>query len=99
MYSYISGQLVNIENHFVTIDVGGIGYEIACSTNTLIAMPKIGSNVKLYCYLYVREDEMSLDGFNSREEKSYCLASKLLVSCLIVIPSYKKPEHHCIFDL
>ena len=73
MYSYISGQLVNIENHFVIIDVGGIGYEIACSTNTLIAMPKIGSNVKLYCYLYVREDEMSLYGFNSREEKSMFL--------------------------
>ena len=36
-------------------------------------MPKIGSNVKLYCYLYVREDEMSLYGFNSREEKSMFL--------------------------
>lgn len=73
MYSYLSGQLVNVENHFVTIDVNGIGYEIACSTNTLIALPTMGSNIKLHCYLYVREDEMSLYGFSSREEKSMFL--------------------------
>ena len=26
MYSYISGQIVNVENNLVTIDVNGIGY-------------------------------------------------------------------------
>lgn len=73
MYSYISGQLVNVENHFVTIDNNGIGYEIACSTNTLVALPTIGANIKLHLYLYVREDEMSLYGFSTREEKSMFL--------------------------
>ncbi len=74
MYSYISGQLVNIENHFVTLDVGGIGYEIACSTNTLTQLPRsMGEKVKLYTYLYVREDEMSLYGFLTREEKALFL--------------------------
>ncbi len=73
MYSYIYGQLVNIENHFVTIDVCGVGYEIACSANTLLALPTTGTKLKLHVYLYVREDEMSLYGFSTREEKSMFL--------------------------
>lgn len=73
MYSYISGQLVNVENNVVTIDVGGLGYEIACSINTLTKLPAVGSSLKLFTYLYVREDEMSLYGFQTREEKALFL--------------------------
>lgn len=73
MYSYISGQLVNVENNVVTLDVQGIGYEIACSANSMIKMPPMGSALKLFTYLYVREDEMSLYGFQTREEKAMFL--------------------------
>lgn len=69
MYSYISGQLASVSGNIVTLDVGGIGYEISVSVNTLKALPKIGERVKLHTYLFVREDEMSLYGFFSREEK------------------------------
>ncbi|MBR2349336.1 MAG: Holliday junction branch migration protein RuvA [Clostridia bacterium] len=73
MYSYISGQLVNIENNYVTIDVGGVGYEICVSINTLNKLPTVGNKIKLHAYLNVREDEMSLFGFYSREEKALFL--------------------------
>lgn len=69
MYSYINGQLISVNGNVVILDVGGIGYEITVSVNTLRKLPSIGSGVKLHTYLYVREDEMSLYGFISREEK------------------------------
>ncbi len=73
MYSYISGKLVNVENNLVTIDNNGIGYEIACSVNSILKLPSVGSSISLFTYLYVREDEMSLYGFTSREEKAMFL--------------------------
>ncbi len=69
MYSYIYGQLIYVNGNVVTLDVGGIGYEITVSVSSLNKLPPIGERVKLHTYLYVREDEMSLYGFISREEK------------------------------
>lgn len=96
MYSYISGQIVNVENNLVTIDVGGIGYEIACSANTIVKVPTQGKACKLFTYLYVREDEMSLYGFATREEKAMFLKlitiSGIGPKAAIGILSGMKPE-------
>ena len=96
MYSYISGQIVNVENNIVTIDVNGIGYEIACSINTIIKVPAQGNSCKLFTYLYVREDEMSLYGFATREEKAMFLKlitiSGIGPKAAIGILSGMKPE-------
>ncbi len=73
MYSYISGKLVNVDNNLVTIDNMGIGYEIACSMNTILKLPSTGTTLSLFTYLYVREDEMSLYGFVTKEEKAMFL--------------------------
>ncbi len=73
MYSYISGKLVNVENNLVTVDNNGIGYEIACSINSILKLPPVGSSISLFTYLYVREDEMCLYGFTTREEKAMFL--------------------------
>lgn len=96
MYSYISGQIVNVENNLVTIDVSGIGYEIACSANTIVKVPTQGKAYKLFTYLYVREDEMSLYGFATREEKAMFLKlitiSGIGPKAAIGILSGMKPE-------
>lgn len=96
MYSYISGQIVNVENNLVTIDVSGIGYEIACSINTILKVPSQGKSYKLFTYLYVREDEMSLYGFATREEKAMFLKlitiSGIGPKAAIGILSGMKPE-------
>ena len=96
MYSYISGQIVNVENNLVTIDVSGIGYEIACSANTIVKVPTQGKAGKLFTYLYVREDEMSLYGFATREEKAMFLKlitiSGIGPKAAIGILSGMKPE-------
>lgn len=69
MYAYISGKLVDIAEGFVVIDNNGIGYEIGVSNTTLAQLPPMGSNVKLYIYHIVKEDEESLYGFFSTAER------------------------------
>ena len=58
----------DLEIDKAVIDVGGIGYEVNISASTCDRMPGIGDNVKLYTYMNVKEDEMSLFGFLTRDE-------------------------------
>lgn len=72
MYSYISGRIADKTFSSVVVDNNGIGYEIGVSGNTLYDV-SVGENVKIYTYLYVREDEMSLYGFSRIDEKKLFL--------------------------
>ncbi len=78
MYYYISGELVLAEPNTAVVDASGVGYKMTISGNTLGYLAgKLGSRVKLYTYLAVREDAMELYGFSSLEEQD---AFKLLIS-------------------
>ncbi|MCT4544059.1 MAG: Holliday junction branch migration protein RuvA [Vallitalea sp.] len=68
MISYIKGTLEFIDNDYIIVDVSGIGYEIRISTSTIESLPNIGDVVKMYTYLYVREDAMLLYGFITRDD-------------------------------
>ena len=68
MIAYVQGILENLEIDKAVIDVGGIGYEVNISASTCDRMPGLGDNVKLYTYMNVKEDEMSLFGFLTRDE-------------------------------
>ncbi len=71
MYYYISGELVLAEPNTAVVDAGGVGYQLTISGNTLGKLAgKIGTKVKLYTHLSVREDAMELFGFSSLEELS-----------------------------
>lgn len=69
MYNYIQGKIVDKTLTAIVVDNNGIGYEIGVSGNTLMDVD-MGEIVKIYTYLYVREDEMSLYGFSRLEEKN-----------------------------
>ena len=56
----------------IVVENNGIGYDIGVSGNTLYDVDT-GEIVKIYTYLYVREDEMSLYGFSREEEKKLFL--------------------------
>lgn len=73
MISFISGELVCKNENSVVIDNGGVGFEIFVSTNTLSSIGFNGENVKVFTYLNVKEDEMSLYGFLTTEEKALFL--------------------------
>ena len=68
MYAYIKGSLEIKTQNYVVIDVQGIGYKIFMSQSAIDEIGEIGKTVKVYTYLRVREDEMSLYGFNTNEE-------------------------------
>ncbi|WP_130806753.1 Holliday junction branch migration protein RuvA [Senegalia massiliensis] len=67
MYRYIKGIIEEISEDFIVIDNSGIGYKIHTSVNTIKDI-KIGEEVKIYTYLNVREDDMSLYGFGMKTE-------------------------------
>ncbi len=69
MYSYIKGELVEIIGEdLIVLEAGQIGYNIRIPSQVLDYLPGIGSKVKIYTYLYVREDAHILYGFLSRDD-------------------------------
>lgn len=68
MYAYIKGSLEIKTAEYVVVETSGIGYKIFMSETAIDKLGEIGSIVKIYTYLKVREDDMSLYGFNTNEE-------------------------------
>lgn len=68
MFAYIKGSLEIKTRGYIVIDVNGVGYKIFMSETAIEKLGEIGENVKVYTYLKVREDDMSLYGFNTNEE-------------------------------
>ena len=69
MISHLRGTLVSKEPVLVTIDVGGLGYSVNIPLSTFEKLPEMNSTITLYTHLHVREDEMSLFGFHTEEER------------------------------
>ena len=68
MYAYIKGDLEEKSNGFVVIENNGIGYKIFMSNTAIGRLGDLHSKVKVYTYYQVREDNISLYGFNTKEE-------------------------------
>ena len=69
MIAYIKGTLEkeNIDSIWVETS-GGVAYEIFVPVNLLEYLPPVGSQVKIYTYLNVKEDLMQLYGFLDTDE-------------------------------
>lgn len=67
MIAYIKGTAVYADQECIIVDNRGMGYEIRTSSATC-SQVRMGEEVTLYTYLYVREDMIALYGFLSREE-------------------------------
>lgn len=63
MISYIRGELAAQYEDKVIVDVGGVGYGIYMSAQSMSKLPPVGSEVKIHTYLNVKEDSMQLFGF------------------------------------
>ncbi|WP_010251688.1 Holliday junction branch migration protein RuvA [Acetivibrio cellulolyticus] len=68
MFAYIRGKLEYKHNEYIVVEANGVGYKIYTSLSTIQNVESIGSEVKIYTHLYVREDIMSLYGFLTQEE-------------------------------
>lgn len=71
MYAYLKGILSELSIGKCVIDVAGVGYLCNISLNTYIELKNypLGNQIKLYQYLHLKEDELSLFGFYTEEEK------------------------------
>lgn len=70
MISYIKGELTEVFEDTVVVETNGIGYNIRVPASVLDRLPSVGSAVRIYTYLYVKEDAMNLFGFLSRDDLS-----------------------------
>lgn len=68
MISYIKGELADVRSDAVVVENQGIGYEIRVPLTVVEELPPMGNSVKIYTYLYVREDIMQLYGFLRTED-------------------------------
>ena len=67
MISYIRGELADVREDQVVIDVGGVGYGIFMCGSDIARLPSTGQEVKINTYLHVKEDVMQLFGFLTRD--------------------------------
>ena len=68
MLAYIKGTLEMKMTGYVVIDVGGLGYKVFMSEAGVDRLGNIGDTVKVHTYYRVREDDISIFGFNTLEE-------------------------------
>ncbi len=85
MYGYIIGKVKQISSNYIIIDNNDIGYIIYTPNPYSFELDKIYT---IYTYQYVKEDEISLYGFKTQEEKELFL--KLIsvkgVGCKMALP-------------
>ena len=67
MFEYIKGRVDDVYLDKIILDVGGIGYRIQSTTTSASNVVK-EDTVTIYTYLVLREDEVNLYGFTTREE-------------------------------
>lgn len=71
MIGKLRGAVDSVGADHAIIDVGGVGYEVACSSRTLAALPPPGEPVTLSIETHVREDAIKLYGFLTEAERGW----------------------------
>ena len=59
---------MEIDEDIIVVEAGCVGYNIRVPLSLLESLPGIGQEVRIYTYLQIREDAMSLFGFLSRQD-------------------------------
>ncbi|MBN2306759.1 Holliday junction branch migration protein RuvA [Candidatus Peregrinibacteria bacterium] len=67
MISYLSGLIIDKDKKSLTVLTGGIGYRVYVTTD-LLTEAKEDQKIQLYIHTSVREDDISLYGFQTKEE-------------------------------
>ncbi len=70
MYNYILGTVTEIESTYIVVETSGMGFQIYTPNPYSF---DLGTIYKVYTYQYIREEENSLYGFKTKEEKEMFL--------------------------
>ena len=97
MYAYIKGIVTEIDAGYIVVETGGIGYQIY--TGSPYSFNE-GEEYTIYLYQYVREDEISLYGFKTKEEKDLFLklTSVKGLGCKMALPMLATGSINGIID-
>ena len=76
MIDFLRGHIVHREADYLVLDVHGVGYRLFCA-NPYAIQQEVGKEITLYAHHNVREDAVTLFGFQTREEQT--LFRKLLI--------------------
>lgn len=68
MINFICGKLAEVLENSIVIDHNGMGYEVSVTQSVFHKLPNVGETVKVYTYLQMREDNVALFGFATKEE-------------------------------
>ena len=71
MIYHISGNLKQIYDDFIVVNVQGVGYQVYIPSNTKQTLPDIGHPLDLYTFHYIREDQQLLFGFQKAKDRSF----------------------------
>ena len=69
MIARLAGTLLEKRGDGAIVDVGGVGYLVHLSLQSMARLPTEGAEVRLRTYTHVREDALQLFGFASEEEE------------------------------
>ena len=70
MISFLEGKVESFGLNFLILDVNHVGYYIQIPAYMHLPL-KVGDNIKIYTYLYLREDKLILFGFLSSQERVF----------------------------
>jgi Holliday junction DNA helicase RuvA len=68
MIATLRGEVIQAEEHALIIEVGGVGLRVFVPAR-LVGLKKVGEGVSLFTHLVVREDALTLYGFESQGER------------------------------
>ncbi len=68
MISHISGEIAYCGDGYVVIDLLGLGYQVNVTASTLSELRDTKEKIRLFTYLHVREDALTLYGFRTPGE-------------------------------
>src|SRR3974390_133414 len=69
MIGSLRGRIASKTPPQLTVDVGGLGYELEAPMSTFFQLPPVGEEVRLLTHLVVREDAHVLYAFGTEEER------------------------------
>ena len=72
MYSFIKGEVVELNGNTLVVENNGIGYEIIASKSCISGV-KVGQQAKIFTYLALSQDDVRVFGFAQSQEKNMFL--------------------------
>jgi Holliday junction DNA helicase RuvA len=69
MIATLHGKMQSRTDDSLIVNVGGVGFRVRVPSGTLANLGAVGGDVMLFTHLHVREDDLSLYGFATDEER------------------------------